>query len=155
MRRIIAKPEVCMACRLCEVGCKVEHSEHKHVIKSFKREKPVARLLVEESGPLSFATQCRHCDEPACMFGCITGAITKDPETGIVNLNAEKCIGCWTCILMCPYGSITRTNGARPTAAKCDMCPGREVPACVEACPNRALVLMEDEEPAVALEDAA
>ncbi len=155
MQRIVAKPEVCMACRLCEVGCKIEHSERKHPVKSFKLEKPVARILVEEQGSFSFATGCRHCDEPACVFGCITGAMTKDPRTGMVSLNSDKCVGCWTCILMCPYGSITQTADPRAVAAKCDMCPGRETPACVEACPNRALMVVDDEETVAALEDAA
>jgi len=144
-----------MGCGLCEVWCKVEHSQHKHVIKSFKREKPVARVLVESRGAECFAVQCRHCDEPACVFGCITGAMTKDPVTGVVSLDQDKCIGCWTCVLMCPYGAVVMSDGTRPMAVKCDLCPGREVPACVENCPNRALVVIVDEPAQELVEDAA
>ena len=47
---------------------------------------------------------CGHCENPACVANCPTGAMQKDPETGIVNNDKEKCIGCMTCEKSCPYG---------------------------------------------------
>jgi len=153
LKRIYAKEEVCIGCRLCEIHCAVAHSQYKdNIVKAFKRQKhrPVPRVIVEESGPLSFAVQCRHCDEPECAKACITGAMCKDPKSGLVLNDSERCVGCWTCIAACPYGAIRRDETEGKVAAKCDMCrdnPG-EVPACVANCPNEALVYKE-EDPAV------
>jgi carbon-monoxide dehydrogenase iron sulfur subunit len=89
------------------------------------------------------AVQCRHCPEPLCVYACLTGAMQQDPLSGNVSLDPERCIGCWTCILACPYGAIRR-DLERGVAAKCDLCPDLEVPACVVNCPNEALVFTED-----------
>ena len=143
----VVKEDVCIGCRLCEVHCLVQHSKSKNIIKAFKREtpRPLARIRVEEEGPSSFAVQCRHCKKPMCVYSCLTGAMQKDPVTGVVKHDPERCVGCWTCIMACPFGAITRDmGGERNIVAKCDLCPGREVPACVENCPNEALVYKED-----------
>lgn len=146
MKRIYAKEEVCIGCRLCEVHCIVRHSKSRNIIKAFRSEhpRPVARITVEEDGALSFGLQCRHCDEPACVYGCIGGAMHKQDD-GTVMVDEDKCIGCWTCILSCPYGMIKRSKTDKHVAAKCDMCGGIDVPACVANCPNEALVVEEVE----------
>ncbi len=144
MKRVYPKEEVCIGCHLCEVACIVEHSESKNVIRAYKAEtpRPVARNVVEEEGPLTLSVSCRHCDEPACVQVCISGALVKDEESGIVSHNEEKCVGCWSCVMACPYGVI-KMNPAREKVIKCDRCPQREIPACVQACPNRALLFEE------------
>ena len=145
MKRVYAREEVCMACGLCEVHCLTQHSAGRDLVKAHKREKPrpLKRIQVEERGALSFAFQCRHCPEPDCVFACVTGAMYKGAD-GVVNVDEQKCVGCWTCIMACPYGSISRDEG-RGVASKCDLCPGEDVPACVRHCPNEALVLEEGE----------
>jgi carbon-monoxide dehydrogenase iron sulfur subunit len=142
-----------MACRLCEIACIVEHSQHKDIYKAYKDEQPrqVSKTLVEEQGPsVSISTQCRHCLEPACLEACITGAIYRNDPASPVQVNYDKCIGCWMCVMACPYGSISRDfrktqsdESDRQIMSKCDLCPERETPACVEACPNKALVFEE------------
>lgn len=146
MRRIYAKEEVCIGCRLCEVWCLVQHSRSKDIIKAFKREKPraMARVHVEEQGANSFALQCRNCEEPDCVYSCISGAMYIDEETGKVQHDPEKCVGCWTCIMVCHRGAILRDERERRVASKCDMCTDLEIPACVAHCPNEALVLQEE-----------
>ncbi|MBI4318084.1 MAG: 4Fe-4S dicluster domain-containing protein [Chloroflexi bacterium] len=146
MKRIYPREEVCIGCRLCEIHCLVQHSRSKNLIKAYKKESPrgIARISVQEDGPVSFALQCRHCEEPLCVYSCLTGAMYRDPETGAVRHDAEKCVGCWTCILACPYGAIARDLGARKIVAKCDLCPGLAVPACVANCPNEALIYREE-----------
>lgn len=67
----------------------------------------------------------------------------RDSTTGLVVVDRNKCMGCWTCIVACPNGALTRDLDNR-VVAKCDLCPGREVPACVANCPNEALVLVEE-----------
>ncbi|MBI4300202.1 MAG: 4Fe-4S dicluster domain-containing protein [Chloroflexi bacterium] len=143
MKRIYPKEEVCIACRLCEVYCQAEHSNTRDVIRAFKVEtpRPDRRIFMQQEGVVSLAINCRHCDEPECVYACIAGALIKS-ETGLVEFNVDKCIGCWTCILACPYGVITR-DSARAKVAKCDFCPERQIPACVAVCPNGALLLAE------------
>lgn len=150
MKRIEAREEVCMTCRLCEVHCAVEHSRTRNLIKAFKKEpaRPQPRCTVEVDGALSFSFMCRHCEEPVCLYACISGAMHREAD-GAVRVDENKCIGCWTCILACPYGAIKREEQGRHFALKCDLCPGREVPACVAACPNGALVVVEAPVPAV------
>lgn len=145
MLRIKAKPEVCIGCGLCKVWCKVEHSDTKNVHKAFKQNasETINCVDLEESGCESFAIQCRQCDEPLCVYGCITGAMTKDPDTGIVSVDKSKCVGCWTCVLMCPNGAVKRDQRDKACAIKCDMCLERGFPSCVEHCPNDALIIEE------------
>lgn len=146
MKRIYVKEEVCIGCRLCEIHCQVEHSSSKNIIRAFKEGvPPPARIIVEEDGPKSFALQCRHCDEPYCAYSCIAGAIYQDEQTGEVIQEWEKCIGCWTCVLTCTKGAIWPDLRGPRKAAKCDLCPDREIPACVEMCPNDALHMVEEE----------
>jgi len=65
-----------------------------------------------------------------------------DQETGKVIHDSERCIGCWTCVMVCPFGAlIVEKKGSTPM--KCDLCPELEVPACVANCPNEALTLEE------------
>ncbi len=144
MRRIYIKEPVCIGCRLCEVYCQLEHSQTKDLIKAFKREspQPLPRVSIEENKPVAFSIRCQHCDEPPCVYACPTGALYRDAESGVVTLDEERCIGCWTCILACPFGAI-RQDTIRGRIAKCDLCPGRDEPACVTNCPNEALVYVE------------
>ncbi len=145
MRRILFREEVCMGCGLCEVHCLVQHSRSGDILKAYRREspKPVSRIRVEVNQPAAFAIQCRQCEEPLCVAACLSGAMHIDEETGSVIHDTEKCIGCWTCILMCPYGAIRMDASERRIAAKCDLCAGLETPACVANCPNEALVFKE------------
>ncbi len=144
MKRIYPREEYCMGCRLCEIHCMVEHSQSRDIIKAFKREeRPAKRVEVEESGNVSFALQCRHCDDAPCVDACLSGAMRRDEATGAIVNDSDKCIGCWTCILVCPFGAVRRDPVEHKVVAKCDLCPHLETPACVAACPNEALVMEE------------
>lgn len=143
MKRVYANEDYCIGCRLCEIYCITAHSKYKNdLLKAFKfdQNRPISKIIVEENRPISFALQCRHCDDAKCTKACITGAMAKDPETGIVTNAEERCVGCWTCILACPHGAIQRDTKGRKVASKCDLCidMGGE-PNCVKHCPNRAL----------------
>ena len=142
MKRILVHEEACMGCGLCEVYCKVEHSRSKDTIKAYKREypRPLSRIRIEEARPISFAVQCRHCEDFPCVIACLSGAMRLDEETGLVIHDPEKCMGCWNCIMVCPYGALVMDSNA---VAKCDLCPDLDMPACVAGCPNQALVYEE------------
>ncbi len=78
------------------------------------------------------------------MHACISGAISMDDE-GVVMTDSDRCIGCWTCVMVCPYGVIGR-DGSEKKAYRCDRCPDLEVPACVSTCPTGALLYESVEE---------
>lgn len=145
MRRLYVNESVCMGCGLCEVYCLTEHSRSKEIVKAFKRETPraVARVRVARRGDVSLAVQCRQCDEPWCVYSCLTGAMQKDPISGLVTVDGQRCIGCWTCVVACPCGALTVDRESH-VVVKCGLCAEHDVPVCAANCPNEALVLCEE-----------
>jgi len=144
VKRVYPIEEYCVACHLCEVACIVEHSKSKNLFFAFKEMPKInSKIEVEMEGPLSFSANCRMCEYPECVEACPVGAMWRN-ENGIVKVDPERCVGCWMCIMACPQGSITPRvdeDFKLRVSDKCDLCEGRENgPACVEACPNRALV---------------
>lgn len=88
---------------------------------------------------------CMHCQEPSCVSVCPVSAMTKDKETGIVDYDKNKCIGCRYCQIACAF-NIPRFQWDRkaPQIVKCDLCRstnlrGKGIPACVEVCPAGAI----------------
>jgi [DsrC]-trisulfide reductase subunit O len=110
---------------------------------------------------------CNHCDNPPCVRVCPTGATWKRKEDGIVMMDWHRCIGCRYCMAACPYGArsfnwvdprphIETLNPDFPTRTKgvvekCTFCAERlakgQRPACVEACPEKALVFGDVNDP--------
>ncbi len=142
----MVKPEVCIGCHLCEIWCTVAHSKSKNILKAFlyEKPKPLPRIIIEERLPLTFALPCRHCLEPDCVFACISGALSKDLETGRVIYDKLKCVGCYSCVMACPYGCIT-VEPENQKIVKCDLCAELDFPYCVSHCPNEALVYVSDD----------
>ena len=141
MKKVYVKEEVCIGCHLCEVYCQLQHAQSTDLIKAFKREspRPLPRLRVEEKGTVSFSVRCQQCDEAPCVYACLTGAITRDGMTRVIKVDEERCVGCWTCILVCPFGAI-KQDTEKGKVVKCDLCQSEDLPACVANCPNEALV---------------
>lgn len=139
-KEIFVKTDRCLGCHSCEMACAVEHSASRTLFGAIaEHPAPRKRIYVEwlesrDSVPLV----CRQCEDAPCMHACISGAITRD-EKGIVKTREDKCIGCWTCVMVCPYGVIGRHLETHK-AYRCDRCPDRDIPACVNACPTGALV---------------
>lgn len=156
MKRVYCNIEKCLSCRTCEIACAVAHSGAKELtcaVREFPL--PKHRIHVESidrEGSLhrvrSIALQCRHCEDPLCVQACISGGISRHPETGQVVHDSDKCVQCWSCIMVCPFGVIVRHEDCRQ-AVKCDHCADRPSPACVEACPTHALLYCEQEDAAL------
>lgn len=96
---------------------------------------------------LHFPRSCLHCETPACVTVCPTGASYKRAEDGIVLVDEAKCIGCKLCSWACPYGA-REYSAVEGVMKKCTLCVDRiynenlpeseRQPACVQACPTRA-----------------
>ena len=138
---------LCNGCKACQIACKDKH------------DLPVGitwRRVVEYSGgswqingntfePSIFAyytsVACNHCANPVCVEVCPTTAMTQR-EDGTVFVDESKCVGCRYCQWACPYGA-PQINTETGHMSKCDLCydyrsEGKD-PACVAACPSRAL----------------
>lgn len=101
------------------------------------------RIHIEEgANGVHFAVNCRHCADPLCVKGCITGALTR--QNGMIVIDENKCVGCFTCILSCPYGAIEPDETGR-VMQKCELCTknGAGEPLCVKNCPNQAIIYEE------------
>ena len=83
---------------------------------------------------------CNHCAEPPCVQACPVGATFKSPEGFVLN-DSTHCLGCGYCVQACPYGARF-INPEKHVSDKCHWCYHRvlsgKLPACVEACPNKA-----------------
>ncbi|MDS1029483.1 4Fe-4S dicluster domain-containing protein [Bacillota bacterium LX-D] len=146
MKQILVRTERCLGCKSCELTCSTKHSRSKNLYGAvLQGEKPVRRVTVETNGAktLNLPIQCRQCQDPRCVSACMTGAMQLDQETNLVVNKEEKCVGCWMCVMVCPYGAITPDEKGK-TAVKCDQClaEGHD-PACVQACPTKAIQFVE------------
>jgi len=152
MKKIYCKIQNCLACRACELACAAAHSESKDLVRAVKEKqlsKPRIHVeFIDEKGTLNrvraIAVQCRHCEDAVCEQACIAGGIRRDKDTGDIVVSLDKCVGCWSCIMVCPVGAILK-NEEKHQILKCDHCPDLDTPACIVACPTGALVYDEPE----------
>ena len=126
----------CIDCRACLVACRAEN----------RVSIPYTRIWVHDLGVLGqfpdlrrdfVPSNCMHCQHPPCIEVCTSGATYKDPETGLVLVDQEACIGCGLCVEACPYDA-RHLDRERGVVDKCNACAqrverGRE-PACVATC---------------------
>ena len=129
----------CVQCHACEIACKSLHEiefgvKWRRVVDIWDGAYPT---VINRTLSLS----CLHCGDPACEMVCPTGAITKRADDGIVVVDQDKCIGCHSCFLACPFG--VPQFGMSGKMEKCDFCVDRLIqgkePVCVATCPTDAL----------------
>ena len=83
---------------------------------------------------------CRHCALPGCAGSCMSGALEKDPESGHVRYDKDKCGQCFMCVMNCPFGVIKPDRASRSYVVKCDFCLEHdENPGCVKMCPTKSI----------------
>lgn len=139
----------CTGCRTCEMAC----NDYNDLTDGISYRKIYdcegGSCVAAEDGTCTttafvyhVSLGCQHCNDPACVHVCPTGAMHKDPETGLVSVDAAKCIGCGYCHMACPY-NVPTVDRALGHSVKCDGCASRvaegKAPICVQACPLRAL----------------
>ena len=129
----------CIGCKTCQVACKDKNDLPIGTlfrnIKSFE----VGTFPAVDAFHVSLT--CNHCENPACVANCPTGAMYKTEEGPVLH-DDEMCIGCGTCVASCPYG-VPKLLEDKGISGKCDTCIGIRKdgydPQCVAACPMRAL----------------
>jgi len=137
--------EKCIGCEMCMIDCAAHHADPKDLPIVYPQSwdlLPEARLYVDLAGPLPVPLLCKHCENAPCATVCPTEAVRVDEKTGFKILDKERCIGCRSCLLICPFGLISMDRDGR-AAQKCDMCIERFEagiePVCVQICPRGAL----------------
>ena len=138
----------CSGCKTCMIVCKDKHDLPvgvlwRKVLESAAGDwtKNIDGTYTQTVRAYYVTVSCNHCDNARCIDACPTGAMRR-VENGIVALNDERCVGCGNCLWNCPY-SAPRLDPQKKHMTKCDLCrdflaAGKE-PACVAACPSRAL----------------
>jgi Fe-S-cluster-containing dehydrogenase component len=143
----------CVGCRTCEAACADAHSLSVPDISdssAFSKERAtsvsqwtVVNRYETEKGEVFAKRQCMHCNQPGCVAACLVKAMQKREE-GPVTWDTN-CMGCRYCMPSCPFEIPKFEYGsATPRIQKCNMCWERlgkgEKPACVENCPEKALL---------------
>jgi formate dehydrogenase beta subunit len=154
----------CIGCRKCEQACnEVNHLSPPALpfddVRVFDQERrPDAEAFtvvnryftgrVDERDkpiPTYVKIQCMHCQDPACVSACVTGALTKR-ETGVVHYDKDLCIGCRYCMVACPFQipAYEYHNPLTPRVRKCTFCFDRIAkeggkPGCASICPVEAI----------------
>ncbi|KGQ71553.1 dimethyl sulfoxide reductase [Chelonobacter oris] len=137
----------CTGCKTCELACKDYKDLPPDV--NYRRIYEYAGGDWQPNGNcwqhnvfayyLSIA--CNHCDDPACVKVCPSGAMHKNAD-GFVMVDEQTCIGCRYCHMACPYDA-PQYSVVKGHMTKCDGCYSRvkagQKPICVESCPLRAL----------------
>jgi len=149
-KTIVVNIEKCLGCKSCEIACALAHSKSKVLEEAVAESpKPQRRVTVEAVGEFGVPMQCRHCEDAPCIEICPTAAIRRHEVDGPVLIEQDRCIGCKFCVIVCPFGVINVSRDGK-AVTKCDLCIERtnagQEPACVEACPTKALKLVSEEE---------
>ena len=137
MKKVYVNEQWCLGCHLCEYYCAFANSGKSSMIKALKDRHVVPHIRIEEHDGISFAVSCRHCNDPLCVKSCISGALSI--VDGAVFIDSDKCVGCCSCIMSCPYGALSHSENG--VIQKCELCQKNEfgVPLCVQGCPNKAI----------------
>jgi molybdopterin-containing oxidoreductase family iron-sulfur binding subunit len=156
----------CIGCHTCAMACKLENNEPDRIwwnrvltMGGNNMDTPAGEFPNLQIGFITLA--CQHCKNPACVKVCPVGATYQDETTGMVVQDNNKCIGCRSCMVACPYNGVRQFNWMKPqfstgftvgaegvathqtgVVEKCTFCQHRLPmglePACIEVCPGRA-----------------
>jgi Fe-S-cluster-containing dehydrogenase component len=160
---------MCMSCYCCFTACKDEHCGYDSALSAKQPMMGQFWMNIREwergdnSRHIKTATvptPCSHCQDPSCMKAAKNGAVYKRPD-GIVIIDPEKSRGQKAIVDACPIGAVY-WNKELEIPQKCTMCAELlddpnylsylgdsklKVPRCVEACPNKALVFGDLDDP--------
>lgn len=93
----------CIGCKACLIACSQKNQIPEGLwrkLHEFPETPPPERKRH------TVTRSCMHCEKPSCLDVCPTGATFRRAD-GIVDIDADKCIGCGYCIVACPYDART------------------------------------------------
>lgn len=156
----------CIGCHTCAIQCRSENNLSQNnwwnrILTDGGRDMDLPKGEFPNVKWDYYPLACQHCSNPACTKACPVGATYKDPDTGIVQQDYDKCIGCRMCMVACPYNGVRIFNWEKPNYSwdfamgdadapvhqknvveKCTFCSHRLAkglePACIASCPGRA-----------------
>lgn len=144
---LVVDSKKCAGCLSCMFTCSLVHEGASSL--------STARIQIVQNSLTAFPddlmmNQCRQCTDPLCVNNCPTGACQIDAKNGNVRvIDQAKCIGCQTCLKMCPHPAHRAIwDAALKKATKCDLCTGAQYykpeagkpqQACVAVCPMGAI----------------
>lgn len=135
-------PDRCTACQACRLACDFANGGDRDL--TWRRVFTLNPRRHPDLPVRHLSLACNHCDDPACLRACPAACYTRDPATGAVLLDGERCLGCRYCSWVCPYGA-PRFQPTQGVMGKCTFCSERlinqRLPACTEVCPTGALTL--------------
>lgn len=117
--------ERCIGCKTCIVACRngndlIDHKEAlPNMLSNYLRVEAKETGKYPELSLNTYVVPCQHCSDPECQSACQHGAISKDAQSGAVQIDTEKCTGCEykveagpenktlpsPCMLSCPAGA--------------------------------------------------
>jgi tetrathionate reductase subunit B len=129
----------CVGCQACTVACDTEWQVPLGFARTHVRFTGISGVFPDLQSAF-YVAQCNHCDRPACVDPCPTGATFQD-QNGVVRVDQNLCIGCGLCVDACPY-EARYINPVTRKVDKCDFCMPRVErglePACVMTCTAHA-----------------
>jgi len=132
---VTADPDKCVGCAVCEYACSYEKEKAFNPLKS--------RIRVVRLGQVvNLSVTCRLCNDHPCVTACPRDALKVSEETGIIQVDEDKCDGCGWCIEACDFGAIMM-HPEKKVVSICDLCNGD--PACVRWCPEEALDMVTED----------
>lgn len=126
----------CTGCRNCELACAMQHEG------SFRLTSTRVHVYTWEREGFSVPMMCQQCSDAPCVKVCTPHALERNALTGLVALDAARCIGCKMCVQACPFGNAVWEEATKQIL-KCDTCGGD--PQCAKFCPTGALVWTDDD----------
>ena len=150
MKRIFIDADKCDGCMNCTLACMNAHrTDGGTDIRTLDLTDPAnesRNVILQDAEKHCRPLFCRHCPTPACVVSCMSGAMSRNPDTGMVEYDRERCGACFMCVMNCPFG-VLKPDTTRSYVVKCDFCrDDPEGPNCVRACPKEAIYVKEVDE---------
>ncbi|MCC8025758.1 MAG: 4Fe-4S dicluster domain-containing protein [Clostridium sp.] len=148
VKRIVIDASLCDGCLNCSVACMNAGRETPGSVYELDLEDPEnsSRNCIYQREGNYFPVFCRHCEEPDCLRACMSGALRKNAQTGLVEYNPERCSGCYMCVMNCRFGH-PKPDWRNRLVIRCTFCQDTKEgePQCVKACPKKAIMVREVE----------
>ncbi|MDP6178309.1 MAG: 4Fe-4S dicluster domain-containing protein [Desulfatiglandales bacterium] len=135
-KELYMDPGKCTGCRTCELVCSIKNEGMANPVLSR------IQIIADKSMGLRIPTVCLQCENPVCVSVCPVGALQRKEGPGIVQHDKNKCIGCRSCVMACPFGGVA-INHLSGQIFKCELCDGD--PECVKACEDKAITYEESD----------